>query len=238
MTAPLPISALQHLVYCERQAVLIHAERQWAENRLTAEGNVLHAKAHSEASETRGGVRIARGLDLRSDALGLVGKADVVEFTPPEAFAGPVADTVRAAAAGTGPALDGWLVTPVEYKRGRPKTSPEWGDCDRVQLCAQALCLEEMLGVDVPEGRLFYGKTRRRADVPIDAALRETTRRAADRLRELLDRGETPPAVDDARCPNCSLVKLCLPGVTAGRSAAAWADRRLSSLLSVDGDDA
>ena len=235
MTAPLPVSALQHLVYCERQAVLIHLEGQWAENRLTAEGNVLHEKAHSGESETRGGVRVARGLDLRSGALGLIGKADVVEFTPPEAFAGPVAETVRAAADGSGPALAGWLVRPVEYKRGRPKTSPEWGDCDRVQLCAQALCLEEMLGVEVPGGRLFYGKTRRRVDVPIDAALRDTTRRAAGRLRELLDAGETPPAVNDGRCPNCSLVRLCLPAVTAGKSAAAWADRRLSNLLAGKG---
>ena len=234
-SAPLPISALQHLVYCERQAALIHNERQWAENRLTAEGNVLHAKAHSGESETRAGVRVARGVDLRSEELGLVGKADVVEFTPPEAFAGPVAGAVRAAASEAGPPLAGWLVTPVEYKRGKPKTSPEWGDCDRVQLCAQALCLEEMLGVEVPEGRLFYGKTRRRADVTLDAGLRDVTRRAVARLRELLESGETPPAVNDSRCPNCSLVKLCLPAATAGRSAAAWADRRLSNLLSGDG---
>ena len=235
MSEPLPISALQHLVYCERQAALIHSERQWADNRLTAEGSVLHAKAHSEESETRGGARVARGVDLRSDELGLVGKADVVEFTPPEAFAGPVAETVRAAASGAGPPLAGWLVVPVEYKRGRPKTSPEWGDCDRVQLCAQALCLEEMLGVEVPEGRLFYGETRRRADVPIDGELRDTTRRAVARLRELLERGITPPAVNDARCPNCSLVRLCLPAATAGRSAAAWADRRLANLLAAEG---
>ena len=240
MPDPLPISALQHLVFCERQCALIHTEGVWAENRLTAEGGVLHRNAHEAGPETHRGTRIARGVDLRSRALDLVGKADVVEFTPPAGFAGPVAETVRAAAAGAAvqedeppgnapPALAGWTVLPVEYKRGKPKTSPEWGDCDRVQLCAQALCLEEMLGVAVPAGRLFYGKTRRRTDVPIDDALRDLTRRAAARLHDLLSSGVTPPAVNDARCPNCSLVKLCLPAVTSGkRSAAAWTERALA----------
>ena len=227
---PLPISALQHLVYCERQAALIHLEGLWADNRLTAEGNALHAKAHSEQSETHRGVRVARGLDLRSLELDLVGKADVVEFAPPDGFDGPVAETVRAAAAGAEPLPPGWAVRPVEYKRGRPKTSPEWGDCDRVQLCAQALCLEEMLGAEVREGRLFYGKVRRRTDVPFDAELRETTRRAAARLHALVAAGLTPPAVNDGRCPNCSLVRLCLPHVTAGRSAETWVRRRLAGL--------
>ncbi|MFH5805995.1 CRISPR-associated protein Cas4 [Alienimonas sp. DA493] len=230
MPDPLPISALQHLVFCERQCALIHTEGLWAENRLTAEGTVLHENAHEAGPETHGGVRVARGLDLRSEALNLVGKSDVVEFLPPEAFDGPIADSVRAAASGAGPPLTGWGVLPVEYKRGRPKTSPEWGDCDRVQLCAQALCLEEMLGVEVPEGRLFYGKTRRRTDVPIDGALRDLTRRAVARLHALLASGETPPAVNDSRCPNCSLVKLCLPQVAAGRSARTWMERRLASL--------
>ncbi len=186
MPDPLPISALQHLVFCERQCALIHTEGLWAENRLTAEGTVLHENAHEAGPETHGGVRVARGVDLRSEALNLVGKSDVVEFTPPEAFDGPIAETIRAAArsreGGAGPSLAGWRALPVEYKRGRPKTSPEWGDCDRVQLCAQALCLEEMLGVEVPEGRLFYGKTRRRTEVAIDGELRDLTRQAVDRL--------------------------------------------------------
>ena len=277
MPDPLPISALERLTFCERQCALVHVEGMWEENRYTAEGNVLHAKAHEGGPETHAGVRIARGLDLRCRALNLVGKADVVEFTPPDGFTGPVADTVRAAAAaavfddgetgdgetgdgetgdgetgdgetgdgetGDGedrdgqaaprdrPTLAGWSVVPVEYKRGKPKTSPEWGDCDRVQLCGQALCLEEMLGVAVPAGRLFYGKTRRRTDVPFDAALRDLTRRAAERLHDLLASGRTPPAVNDSRCPNCSLIRQCLPAVTSGKkSAAAWTERALGRL--------
>ena len=129
----LPISALQHLLYCERQCALIHVERLWAENRFTAEGNILHKKAHGGKSTTRPESRTIRALPLRSFELGLCGVADIVQQKPGE------------------PPL------PVEYKRGRPKKN----DCDRVQLCAQALCLEEMTKQTIPRGELFYGKTRR-----------------------------------------------------------------------------
>ena len=137
--ALLPLSALQHLLFCERQCALIHIEGQWAENRYTAEGRVMHRKAHDGPSAQHGDVRVARGLALRCLRLGLIGYADVVEFRPSE---GGTAATPY----------------PIEYKRGKPKAH----DADEVQLCAQALCLEEMLGTAVPAGALFYGRTRRR----------------------------------------------------------------------------
>lgn len=183
----LPLSALQHLLFCERQCALIHIEQAWDENRLTAEGGLLHERVHEREDETRGDVRIARGLRLRSLRLGLTGQADVVEFHRED---------------------DGsWRPFPVEYKRGRPKTA----DCDRVQLCAQAMCLEEMRGVAVPAGALFYGTTRRREDVTFDAALRATVEVTARRLHALVAAGVTPPAVYEKKCENCSLIALCRP---------------------------
>jgi CRISPR-associated exonuclease Cas4 len=131
----LPISALQHLLFCERQCALIHVEQVWAENRLTVEGRHLHERVDGGEHETRGGLRTARALPIRSLRLGLAGRADVVEFHASEGAAGPP------------------RVVPVEYKRGRPKSHR----ADEVQLCAQALCLEEMLGVHVAAGALFYG---------------------------------------------------------------------------------
>lgn len=217
----LPISALQHLLFCERQCALIHLEGLWSENRLTAEGKNLHSKVHSErASEWSGGIRIARGLLLRSLRLGLVGKADVVEFHPSQP---PVQgeSTVSPYFEKPAPQVLG-RPYPVEYKRGRPKAQ----DCDRVQLCAQALCLEEMLGVDVPRGALFYGKRRRRTEVEFTRDLRETTERAASRLREIVDTGKTPQVPKEAKCQRCSLIDLCLPGVTStGRSASRYLTR-------------
>ncbi|MFH0953237.1 MAG: CRISPR-associated protein Cas4 [Verrucomicrobiota bacterium] len=192
----LPVSALQHLLFCERQCALIHVEGAWAENRLTVEGRGLHARVHEADDETRGDVRTVRGLRLRSLRLGLVGQADVVEFHrqpdgSQEAF-------------------------PVEYKRGRPKVDI----CDEVQLCAQALCLEEMLGVEIPDGAIFYGQPRRRHDVVLTAALRAQTESAARRLHELLDAGLTPRAAYEDKCDNCSLLELCMPKV-AGRCKSA-----------------
>lgn len=194
----LPLSALQHLVFCERQCALIHVERQWMENRYTAEGRVLHERPDRGADEERRGVRIARGLALRSLRLGLVGRADVVEFRD----------------LGDGAPQQ---VFPIEYKRGRPKAN----HCDEVQLCAQALCLEEMLGVEISSGALFYGKRRRRTAVPFDRDLRERTEAAARRLHEILRSGETPPPVADARCKSCSLRPVCLPSLR-GRSASSY----------------
>ena len=153
----IPISALQHMLYCPRRCALIHIERQWAENRFTAEGNLLHQRADAGGHESRRGVRIARSVAVRSLQLGVFGIADVVE--------------VR----------DEGALYPVEYKRGRPKGHR----ADQVQLCAQALCLEEMLGGPVPEGALFYGRSRRRRVVVFDSDLRALTERVAADTREL-----------------------------------------------------
>jgi CRISPR-associated exonuclease Cas4 len=178
----LPLSGLQHLVFCERQWALIHIEQQWMENRLTAEGNLLHEAAHREGQESRPGVKICRALRLCSLQTGLSGQADVVEFHAGQPF-------------------------PVEYKRGKPKAD----SCDRIQLCAQALCLEEMLHVPVPQGALFYGTTRRRLDVVFDEPLRQEVLRLAARMHELYGRQCTPAAEYAPRCENCSLVEMCLP---------------------------
>ncbi len=200
----LPVSALQHLAFCERQCALIHLEGQWAENRLTAEGRILHERAHKTDSETRRDVRTARGLRLRSLRLGLVGVADVVEFHRSE----------------TGVAIEGlpgrWRVFPVEYKRGKPKAD----SCDEIQLCAQAMCLEEMLACDIAEGALFYGKQKRRKQVALDAVLREETAAASRRLHDLLASGTTPAATFEPKCRQCSLSELCMPDtVGCGKSA-------------------
>lgn len=193
----LPLSALQHLIFCERQCALIHVEGLWLENRLTVEGKHLHERADAGGHDTRGAVRTARGLALRSLRLGLVGKADIVEFHA------------------TGSALPDRVV-PVEYKRGRPKEN----DADRVQLCAQAMCLEEMLGVAVPDGALYYGTPRRRTDVPMDPALRQSTERAAERLHALVRSRTTPPAEREAKCDSCSLLPRCLPRPPGRRRSA------------------
>ena len=153
----LPVSALQHLLFCERRCALIHLEQLWAENVLTVEGKHLHEKAHDpDAAEKRGDVYIARSLALRSLRIGLAGQADVVEFERDES------GVVLPFKAGK------WRPFPVEYKRGKPKRN----HCDEVQLCAQALCLEEMLGANIPAGALFYGEPRRRVDVSFDPLLR------------------------------------------------------------------
>lgn len=208
----LPLSALQHLAFCPRQCALIHGERAWAENRFTAEGRILHERADSGEGETRRTLRVARGVCLASRRLGLSGIADVVEFhcetTMPEDP--PV-----------------WRPFPVEYKRGKPKSH----DADRIQLCAQALCLEEMLDIPVPEGALFYGKPRRREVVAFSPELRRRVEDLAARLHALLrETGLPPPLSGDARCDACSLVEICRPGL-AGRSARAWTARAVARQL-------
>jgi CRISPR-associated exonuclease Cas4 len=190
----IPLSALQHYLVCPRQCALIHVEQQWAENRLTAEGRLQHERVDDGGWEKRRGVKRVFSLQLRSLRLGLVGKADVVEFHR----------------GGDGQ----WTPYPVEHKRGRRKRE-NW---DRVQLCAQALCLEEMLGAVVPEGALFYGKERRREVVALDAGLRAETEAAASAVHTLLADGRTPPAEYAKKCERCSLVGLCLPRKTGARS--------------------
>lgn len=184
------LSSLQHFMFCERQCALIHIEQLWSENLFTAEGRIMHDKVDTADKEVRGNVRIEFGTPLRSLKLGLIGKADVVEFHKVDSGA--------------------WMPFPVEYKHGKPKID----DCDRVQLCAQAMCLEEMLNVEIREGALFYGKTRRREDVVFDAQLRLETQDTARKVHELIETGTTPKAQYSKRCKQCSLYELCMPEVS------------------------
>lgn len=210
----LPLSALQHFVFCERQAALIHLERVWVDNAATVEGSYLHRKVDAGQGESRGDVRVSRGLALRSLRLGLSGRSDVVEF-----------HRIIGEAAIRGVKLPGargdFLPFPVEYKRGRQKWTHR---ADEVQLCAQALCLEEMLETTVPEGALFYGKTRHRVLVAFDAGLRELTEQSAKQLHELFTARVTPAAVWQRKCRECSLLAICQPRAGA-RSAARYVER-------------
>ena len=201
----LPISALQHLLFCERQCALIHIEQLWSENLFTAQGRIMHERVDGGGRESRGRVRLAYALALHSFRLGLVGKADVVEFH--------LEDSGH------------WQPFPVEHKRGRPKKE----DWDKVQLCAQAVCLEEMLGCAVPAGAIFYGKTRRRQEVLFGEPLRREVVETAARLHQLIGAGLTPPPVRDGRCDSCSLFGLCLPdGVAVGHSVMAYLAKELA----------
>jgi CRISPR-associated exonuclease Cas4 len=176
------ISALEHYSYCPRQCALIHVEQTFEENLFTIRGRLLHERADSGEITAAGGVRVVRDVPLWSERLGLTGKADVVEFRPE----GPY---------------------PVEYKSGR-----RHGRHPDFQLCAQALCLEEMLGVTVKRGALYYAATRSRHEIALDARLREETERMVSNVRQMLAGAQLPAAPNDARCPNCSLIDACLPG--------------------------
>lgn len=207
---PLPLSALQHAVYCLRQAALIHVERLWEENRFTAEGRVLHARVDEQGARYSRGVRRVSALPLSCRRLGLAGVADLVEFHK---------------------GADGETPYPVEYKRGKAKLHR----ADEAQLCAQALCLEEMTGRAVPEGALFYAQTRRRVTVPFDAALRQLTEETALALRGVVQGGRTPVAhYEKRKCNACSLIELCRPKI-AGRSASGWRNRQIRALLDGEG---
>ena len=199
----LPISALQHLIFCERQCALIHVEQLWAENVLTVEGKQLHDKAHDGHSETIGSMRITRSLWLKSNRLGLIGQADIVEFH------------------------DNGTVVPVEYKRGKPKKDAS----DRVQLCAQAMCLEDMLEIDIAEGSLFYGMRKRRTRVDFDDTLRQLTIQKIERLKQMIENRETPTARRMPKCEKCSLVELCMPDSQRFRTGvAAWNARQFEAI--------
>ncbi len=195
----LPISGLQHLLFCERQCALIHVEQVWQENVLTVEGRLLHERVDSGEAETRGDRRVVRGVPLRSFRLGLAGRADALELHR-------VADGAQSGCALTG--FSGrWQPFPVEYKRGEPKRI----DSDRVQLCAQAICIEEMLAVEVSQGALFYNRLRRREEVAFDERLRGLTEDAAARFHRLVASGRTPVIARAPKCRSCSLLALCMP---------------------------
>jgi CRISPR-associated exonuclease Cas4 len=202
----IPLSALQHYLYCPRQCALIHVEQQWAENLYTAEGRILHDRTNTPGGESRHGVKTVRAMPIRSFRLGVSGIADVVELREE---------------GGT------TLPSPVEYKRGRPKAHR----ADEVQLCAQAMALEEMFGTDVSEGTLFYGTTRRRLVVAFDTELRRLTERVAAETRALFQSGMTPPPVyKRAKCDRCSLFERCQPKRLARKTAVArWIERQIES---------
>ncbi len=182
------ISALQHYAYCPRQFALIHIEQAWADNFFTAHGNLLHERVDSYESEQRGDIRYERSVAVRSNALQIRGKLDLLE-------------------------VEGGLVKkyyPVEYKRGKPKREP-W---DKIQLCAQALCLEEMRDTTIESGAMWYWQVRRREPVLFDEVLRNITLQMIDEAHSLLSCGRTPePIVDQKRCDACSLNDLCEPAV-------------------------
>ncbi|MCD1258068.1 CRISPR-associated protein Cas4 [Paenibacillus athensensis] len=200
----LMLSGIQHYAFCRRQWGLIHLEQLWADNVLTYEGKLLHRRADDPAaSELRGGVLISRAMPLVSPTLKLYGVADVVEFHKVDDQDDP--NAVR---------LNGrrgrWRPYPVEYKRGNRKK----GDCDEVQLCAQAIALEDMFGVYIEAGALYYGERERRIGVEFDAGLRTRVRELAAQMHEDFARGVTAAAVREPKCTSCSLEPMCHPGVT------------------------
>lgn len=183
--ALVPVSALQHYLFCPRQCALIHVERIWQEDGATAEGRILHDRVDGGRPDRRRGVRTVRGIALRSLAHGLAGKADAVEFSGESSSP-----------------------YPVEYKRGSPKSHR----ADEVQLCAQALCLEEMFGQPVDEGALYYARTRKRVAITFDPDLRALTMKIAAEVRAMIAESRTPPPRATPACKRCSLVDHCRPG--------------------------
>ena len=203
----LQLSGLQHFSFCRRQWALIHIEQQWAENLRTTDGRVLHQKAHDGAArKKRGELIITRDMHIHSATLGISGNCDVVEF-----HRGKVGIPL--------PGQEGfWQPYPVEYKRGSPKTT----DADRLQLCAQAMCLEEMLCCDIPEAALYYGEIHRREVVDLDGELRQKVRILLKEMHELYHRSRTPTVRPTKSCNACSLKELCLPKLQRKRPVAAY----------------
>ncbi len=208
----LPISALQHFAFCERRAALILLEGAWEENFFTADGKIFHERSEGYQTEMRGDLRIVRGLPMRSLRLGLMGKADVVEFqrAPREKT------TLKNASDRVVDECGSWLPFPIEYKRGRLRHEEGY----EVQLCAQALCLEEMLEVTIPRGAVYYGQTKRRLDIVFDQSLRQRTERIALQLHQMIFDKRVPVARYEKKCTGCSLFTLCLPKTTGSPKSA------------------
>ena len=220
----LPLSGLQHLSFCERRWALVHLERQWQENVNTAEGALLHERAHSGEIESRPGALIRRSLPLRSLRLGLSGQADVIEFLPCAAGEPGIAMPRRKGL---------WHPVPIEYKRSRDRHG-EWAY--RIQLCAQAICLEEMLGVDISEGAVFDGKRRRRDRIVFDAELRARVEGLAARMHELFEAGHTPQPVYGPKCEGCSMIGVCAPQAATITRARRYLEQSVSRNLAIEKD--
>ena len=198
----LMLSALQHYAFCPRQFALIHIEQVWADNRYTVEGNILHDRVDSGITEQRGEIRYERSVSLKSHRYRLKGKMDLLEIVH-----GKNGDPTY---------------FPVEYKRGKPKVQ----DWDRIQLCAQAFCLEEMRSVTVNSGAIWYWEVRQRENVVFDGRLRDETERIIHATHELKASAKTPPPIaDKKRCRACSLVDLCEPNLFRKDTSRAYVDR-------------
>jgi len=224
----LPLSALQHVVFCPRRAALIHMEGLWQDNLFTAQGSLLHKRVHAHTGEARGGVRLARGLFVRSFSLGVFGKADIVEFHQIGATVSPPDSEARRP---QGLALTGmsglWRPFPVEFKRGRRRHEESF----EVQLCAQAICLEEMLQVEVPVGAIFFGKTRHRLEITFEQDLRSQTQEAASLLHQIIRSRRIPKANYAKKCKSCSLFPVCMPKASqAGSNVEQYLRREVSHL--------
>ena len=208
----LQLSGIQHFAFCRRQWALIDLEQQWQENLRTVEGSLLHSRAHDASlRERRGNTLTLRSLAVFSASLGLSGQCDVVEFhISPDGVALQGEDGL-------------WLPYPVEYKRGRPKAN----QADELQLCAQAICLEEMLCCSIPEGSLYYGETRRRTPVLFSEALRQRVRDCAEEMHQLYQRGHTPKAKPGKACNACSLKELCLPQLARREPVSSYLKRAM-----------
>jgi CRISPR-associated exonuclease Cas4 len=212
----LPLSGIQHFNFCRRQWALIHIERLWAENYLTADGRVMHERAHNDKlTEKRGDTLTVRALKISSHTLGLSGECDVVEFHAASAQSGGVPLFGRAGL---------WLPFPVEYKRGSGTAE----EADQLQLCAQAICLEEMLGCEIHGGALYYGENRHRTPVEFSSELRQSVQSAAKEMHELFERGHIPNVKPGKHCKRCSLADDCLPKITKNTSAIAFINARLA----------
>lgn len=215
----LPLSGLQHLAFCERRWALIHLEQQWEENVFTADGALLHDKAHSGTIESRPGILVRRTLPLHCYRLGLSGQADIVEFQRSEEGQTGIAFPRRNGL---------WRPYPIEYKRSRDKAGSM---AYRIQLCAQALCLEEMLAVEVPAGAIFDGKAKRRSEVVFNEQLRRQVEQLAVRMHKIQDSRQTPHAVYEKKCESCSMKSVCVPTATQSASAVEYLRRSTASNL-------
>lgn len=209
----LMLSGLQHFAFCRRQWALIHIEQQWVENYRTADGRIMHRNAHNSGfREKRENVIITRAMQISSAELGISGECDVVEF-----HQSPNGIYIQS--------LDGkYNVIPIEYKRGQPKGN----NCDELQLCAQAMCLEEMLCCDIPEAYLYYGEIRKRHIVILDSTLRDKTTEMIHEMHQLYNRQYTPKVKRTKACNACSLKEICLPVLNKEKSAKEYIMRTLN----------